>query len=111
MKLDTLVLERLRLTPNSVILIKLSNGGELIGKLTTQTDEIYFIKDPLVVVGRYTQPNELGQQQLSLGFSSFFYGNADISEVPIDASHVISIVAPNAILERNYIQTVSSIII
>lgn len=87
---------------STVKTLKLTSGEEILCFANEETRVVYVSK-PRILQVMHT-PSGLG-----LGLLNFLNSNPDVSDLPIDRSHIIACCAPEPETERAYLEQTSGI--
>ena len=96
------------MSPNDVIIIKISNGDELIAKLVDQTATHLVVNKPMLMI--LSQNPSTGQPGISMVPFWMVGGEKDAS-YPVNLSHVVCTVKANKDAANGYVSQTSSLTI
>lgn len=96
------------ISTNDVIVIKVSNGDELIAKLVDQTATHLVVSKPMLMI--LSQNPSTGQPGISMVPFWMMGGEKDAS-YPVDLSHVVCMVKASKEANNSYVSQTSSLAI
>lgn len=95
-------------SPNDVIVVKVSNGDEIIAKMVDQSSTHLVISKPMLMI--LSQDPSTGQPGISM-VPFWMVGGERDSNYPINLSHVVCVVKANKEAASSYVSQTSGLTI
>jgi hypothetical protein len=94
-----MLIQKSKFDDGDIVSIKLVNGDEIVSKITSQSDGVFMLNRPCVVIP--------SQQGIGL-MQSLFSANAD-KDIELKSQHIMMMAPTHDQIKNHYIQTTTGI--